>query len=121
MNIELVNIQWYLNYTSPLYLLTIHQLTYQPEVVLGQFPGYHSINLQIRTDHWFICSSTPNYLMMNLIWKNKSGVVYTQYLVVCIILYDILEYHNDAPSSVRDKKFEITHGFFNFHTVGKLK
>ena len=43
MNIELVNIQWYLNYTFPQHLSTIHQLTYQPEVVLRQFPGYQLI------------------------------------------------------------------------------
>ena len=63
---------------------------------------------------------TPNYLMMDLALKNKSGVAYAQYLVVRIILYGILGYRNDVPSIVRDKKFEITNGTLNFHTVSKL-
>ena len=64
---------------------------------------------------------TPNYLMMDLALKNKSGVAYAQYLVVRIILYGILRYRNDFPSSVRDKKFEITNGTLYFLTVGELK
>lgn len=43
MNLQLVNIKWYLNYTSSLHLLTTHQLTYHPQVVLRQFPGCRSL------------------------------------------------------------------------------
>ena len=60
---------------------------------------------------------TPNYLVMDLVLKNKSGVAYAPYLVVRIILHGIFEYRNDVPASVRDKKFEITNGTLNFHTV----
>ena len=55
--------------------------------------------------------------MMDLALKNKSGVAYAPYLVVRIILHGICEYRNDVPASVRDKKFEITNGTLNFHTV----
>ena len=64
---------------------------------------------------------TPNYLIIDLVLKNKSGVAYAQYLVVRIILYGILGYRNDFPSSVGDRKFEITDDTHNFLTVGRLK
>ena len=54
------------------------QLTYQPQVVLRHFAGYQ-INKSVDHTRSLVHmhkydNVTPNYLMMDLVLKNKSGV-----------------------------------------------
>ena len=51
---------------------------------------------------------TPNYQMMDLVLKNKSGLGYAQDLVVHIVVYGISVYHivYDVPLSVWDKNMK---------------
>ena len=60
-----------------------------------------------------------NYLMMDLVSKNKSGVAHAQDLTVYTIVYGIIGYHNDIPLSVM-KTYEITDGTPNFITPVKM-
>ena len=48
---------------------------------------------------------TPNYLMMNLVSKNKSDVAHAQDLVVHIVVFGISGYHNDVPLGVWYSQF----------------
>lgn len=54
-----------------------------------------------------------------MVLKNKSGVAYTEDLVIRVIIYGISGYHNDVPSGVQDKTYEITNGILNFITTVK--
>ena len=49
--------------------------------------------------------------------KKTSTVAYAQALVIRVIFYGILGYHNDGLLSVWYKKFEITDGTLNFMTM----
>ena len=49
--------------------------------------------------------------------KKKSSVAYAQALVIRVIFYGILGYHNDGLLSVWCKKFEINDGTLNFMTM----
>ena len=51
--------------------------------------------------------------------KKKASVVYAQDLVIHVIVYSILGYHNDGLLIVWSKKFEITDGTLNFMTLVK--
>ena len=46
-------------------------------------------------------------------------MVYAQDLVIRVIVYSILGYHNDGLLIVWSKKFEITDGTLNFTTLVK--
>ena len=50
----------------------------------------------------------------------KSSVAYAQDLVIRVIVYGILGYHNDGLLSVWYKKFEITDSTLNFITLVKM-
>ena len=65
-------------------------------------------------------NAKPNYLMMDLVSKNKSGVAHAQDLTVYTIVYGIIGYHNDVPLSVWNKTYEITDGTPNFITPVKM-
>ena len=52
--------------------------------------------------------------------KKTSTVAYAQALVIRVIFYGILGYHNDGLLSVWYKKFEITYGTLNFITLVKM-
>ena len=62
----------------------------------GEYTVDHNRSLVHMLDY---NNLTPNYLMMDLALKNKSGVAYAPYLVVRIILHGIFEYRNDVPAS----------------------
>ena len=112
MNLQLVNIQWYLNYAFPLHPLTTHHLTPQPQVVLRQFLRYQPVNLQIMYNN-----VTPYYLMVDLEFKERSSRAHAQDLVISIRVYSMLRHHNDVLLSVGDKKFEKTNGTHNRYLV----
>ena len=51
--------------------------------------------------------------------KKKASVIYAQDLVIRVIVYSILGYHNDGLLIVWSKKFEVTDGTLNFMTLVK--
>ena len=125
MNLELVNIWWYLILYFPSASID------NPSVDILATSSIETISwvsIDKSADHTRSLvhthkhnNVTPSYLMMDLVSKNKSGVAYTQDEVIRNIVYGILGYHSDVPPNVRDKKSEITNGTLNFLTVGKLK
>ena len=64
-------------------------------------------------------NTTPNHLMTDMVLKNKSGISYTQDLVILVIVYGISGFHNNVLLSVWDKNHEITNGTLNFITPDK--
>ena len=48
-------------------------------------------------------NTTPNYLMTDMVLKNKSGISYMQDLIILVIVYSISGFHNDVLLSVWDK------------------
>ena len=59
MNLQLVNIQCYLNCIFLQHLLTIHLLTYQPPVVLRQFQEHQLTSLVITAEVEWSCNTCP--------------------------------------------------------------
>ena len=64
-------------------------------------------------------NTTPNHLMTDMVLKNKSGISYTQDLVILVIVYGISGFHNNVLLSVWDKNHEITNGTLNLITPDK--
>ena len=58
--------------------------------------------------------TTLNYLMTDMILKNKSGISYTQDLQVFVVIYGVLGHHNDVSASVWNKIYRVTNGSINF-------
>lgn len=51
--------------------------------------------------------------MTDMVLKNKSGISYTQDLVILVIVYGISGFHNNVLLSVWDKNHEMTNGTLN--------
>ena len=51
---------------------------------------------------------TPNYLMIDMVLKNKSGISYTEDLQVFVMTYGVKGFHNDVSTSVWDKIYTVT-------------
>ena len=64
-------------------------------------------------------NNAPNYLMMDLVLKSKSGVAYA-HLVIRVIVYGISRFHNGVPLNVCDKSCERSSGTLNFLTFIKM-
>ncbi|RMX55196.1 hypothetical protein pdam_00014079 [Pocillopora damicornis] len=57
----------------------------------------HSLDHTRSLVHIHKCNNvTPNYLLMDLVLKNKLGVAYAQDLVIHVIVYGISGYHNNV-------------------------
>ena len=91
MNLQLVNMQWCLNYAFPLHLVTIHKSAAHTRSLVHKHK-YNNVTLY--------------YLMMDLLFKERSGRAFAQDLVIHVIVYGILGPHNDVVLSLWDKKFQ---------------
>ncbi|PFX15495.1 Collagen-like protein 6, partial [Stylophora pistillata] len=55
-------------------------------------------------------NATPNYLMFDIIMKNKSGQSYDQKLPIWVIIYGPRGYHNSIPKSVWTSWYNFANG-----------
>ena len=58
--------------------------------------------------------------MIDMVLKNKSGIRYTQDLVIHAIVHGISGFHTNVLLSVGDKNYEIRNGTLNFITLDKM-
>ena len=66
-------------------------------------------------------SATPNYLMWDLVFKNKQGQGYDQKLTVWVVLYGTKGYHNDIPVQVYDRWYSFENDKLNIYPETVLR
>lgn len=60
-------------------------------------------------------NARPNYLMWDIVMKNKTGQSYPKTLPVYVVVYGCKGFHNDIPTSVWDTMWTNTRGVMSFH------
>ena len=63
---------------------------------------------------------TPNYIMIDMVLKNKSGISHAQDLQVVIFVSGVKGYQNDVTTIVWDKVYELQNGTLEFQTPEKM-